>query len=221
MQNSRIFWGGVLVLIGISLLGGNIFDYNAWQTIWTVAPLLLIGLGIWIYLRHPYSIIVALLISVFGLLLFLGNLGLVDAHIFNLWPLLLIAAGLNVLLKKGDSEVSGDDVETLTETTIFAGSKKAISSRKFKSAKLTNIFGGSELDLSNADLKDDVVIEAVVMFGGVKIFLPEGVNLRDDITKIAADVKNTYEKRSQKKSSTSQVNITIKGVVMFGGIEIY
>lgn len=218
MQSSRIFWGGLLVLLGVVLLGGNVFNFNAWQTVWMVMPLVLVGLGIWIYVRHPHSLLVSLLISLFGLLLFLGNLGLIDAHFFNLWPLLLIAVGLNVLLRENDTDSMEEDLEILTDTTMFAGSKKSVSSDKFKSAKLTTIFGGSELDLSRADLKEDVVIEAVVLFGEIKLRLPDNVRVTNDVTKIAAEVND--HRAGEKKSSGTKRNVMVKGVAIFGGMEI-
>jgi hypothetical protein len=47
MRRSTLFWGGILILIGVLLLLNNlgILDVNIWSLIW---PLFLIALGLWI-----------------------------------------------------------------------------------------------------------------------------------------------------------------------------
>ncbi|MDX9954161.1 MAG: toast rack family protein [Anaerolineae bacterium] len=42
MRRGQLFWGIILVLLGLSLLLGNIFEINVWDYLW---PLILIGLG--------------------------------------------------------------------------------------------------------------------------------------------------------------------------------
>jgi lia operon protein LiaF len=49
MNNRVAFWvGGFLVLFGLVVLLGNIFNFNAWAIFW---PLLLVLLGIWLVMR--------------------------------------------------------------------------------------------------------------------------------------------------------------------------
>jgi lia operon protein LiaF len=49
MRNSGVlFFGGVLILIGVMILAGSIFDVNFWGFFW---PVLLILLGLWILVR--------------------------------------------------------------------------------------------------------------------------------------------------------------------------
>jgi len=218
MQSSRMVWGGLLIVLGLVLLGGNVFDFNALVTIWKLSPLVLIGFGGWIFVKHPQSRVVASLVSLFGLLLFLGNLGIINANIFNLWPLILIAIGVNVLFKGDNATSLADDTEALTDTTLFASSKKVINSDKFKSAKLTVLFGSSELDLRGANLKGDVVVESVVLFGEVKIKLPDNVAVINQTTNILAEVKN--QRSSREKSSVNKVNVVVKGFAAFGEVEI-
>jgi len=49
MRNSGVlFFGGLLILIGVMILAGSIFDVNMWNFFW---PILLILLGLWILVR--------------------------------------------------------------------------------------------------------------------------------------------------------------------------
>lgn len=45
MRRSTLFWGVVLILIGIALLAGNLFEIDIWDILW---PALLILFGIWV-----------------------------------------------------------------------------------------------------------------------------------------------------------------------------
>lgn len=45
MRQQPLFWGGLLILVGILLLIGNVFDINVWGLLW---PSLIILVGIWI-----------------------------------------------------------------------------------------------------------------------------------------------------------------------------
>ena len=49
MRNSGVLiFGGLLILIGVMILAGSIFDVNMWNFFW---PILLILLGLWILIR--------------------------------------------------------------------------------------------------------------------------------------------------------------------------
>ena len=49
MRNSGVLiFGGLLILIGVMILAGSIFDVNMWSFFW---PILLILLGLWILVR--------------------------------------------------------------------------------------------------------------------------------------------------------------------------
>jgi predicted membrane protein len=53
MRNSGVlFFGGVLILIGILILAGGIFNVNMWAYFW---PILLILLGLWFLVRPRWN----------------------------------------------------------------------------------------------------------------------------------------------------------------------
>lgn len=56
MRRGEIFWGAVLVLVGVLLLLGNVFDFNFWRVL---GPVLIMALGVWIIwgvLRGPADV---------------------------------------------------------------------------------------------------------------------------------------------------------------------
>jgi lia operon protein LiaF len=48
-----IFWGLVLVVGGLVLLAGNLFNINVWALFW---PVVLIALGVWFLIRPTHSL---------------------------------------------------------------------------------------------------------------------------------------------------------------------
>ncbi len=48
MRRNSLFWGGLILLVGIALLVGNIIQVNVWNIIW---PLAIVFVGAWLLLR--------------------------------------------------------------------------------------------------------------------------------------------------------------------------
>src|SRR5512135_938539 len=48
MRRNNLFWGSLILLVGIGLLVGNLFQINVWNIIW---PLAIVFAGAWLLLR--------------------------------------------------------------------------------------------------------------------------------------------------------------------------
>jgi len=56
---------------------------------------------------------------------------------------------------------------------VFGGSKETINTKNFKGGKISCVFGGIELDLSDAELADGINHLALrTVFGGIVIYMP-------------------------------------------------
>lgn len=56
--------------------------------------------------------------------------------------------------------------------SIFGSAKKIVLSKNFLGGNMTNIFGSTEINLLQADLKQTVVIDVFQLFGSTKIIVP-------------------------------------------------
>ena len=97
------------------------------------------------------------------------------------------------------------------------GSKRRIFSKNFKGGQITSIFGGSDLDLTHADLEGTAVVDVVSVFGGVKLLVPANWEVRSDITAILGGVD---DKRKDPSVLTPTKKIVLTGFCMFGGVDI-
>jgi len=103
-------------------------------------------------------------------------------------------------------------------TSIFGGVKKNILSKNFRGGDITNIMGGSEIDLTQSDIHGTVVIDLTQIFGGTKLIVPSNWQVKAQMAAIFGGVE---DKRSVQNASLDPNKILIlDGTSIFGGIEI-
>ncbi|UEG52633.1 cell wall-active antibiotics response protein [Mucilaginibacter daejeonensis] len=114
---------------------------------------------------------------------------------------------------------SADDV--IDTVSVFGGIKKAVLSKNFRGGQIVNIFGGAEIDLSQADIHGTVVIEVTQLFGGIKLVVPPHWSVTSDMAAVFASVD---DKRFGKFGPQSAINpdklLVIKGVSIFAGVDV-
>lgn len=118
----------------------------------------------------------------------------------------------------GSSSFQSDDLDMLNSQALFCGIQKRVQSKNFKGGKISAIFGGTEIDLTQADLAENAVLNIEVAFGGVKLLVPPHWELRMGVSNIFAGVedKRMYPKGTEESGKV----LTITGTVVFGGLEI-
>jgi hypothetical protein len=113
------------------------------------------------------------------------------------------------------SDEGGEDYFDIV--TVFGGAKRKVFSKNFKGGEATCIFGGVEVDLSQADIEGTIVIDATQIFGGMKLLVPANWELKSDAVAIFGSVE---DKRMAPQSYAGGKKLMITGFVMFGGIDI-
>jgi len=118
--------------------------------------------------------------------------------------------------QKQYSKYSGDDY--IDTVSIFGGVNKIILSKQFRGGDIVNIFGGAELDFTQADINGRVIIDITQIFGGTKIIVPSNWQVVSDLAAVFASVD---DKRIR---STAALNsdkvLVLKGVSIFAGVDI-
>lgn len=233
--NKRYILGGILVLIGGLLvlenlrILDNIFPYYLFD--WYSIPLL-IGIVL-ITTRDKVGFGIAL--TIFGSIFLLEEM----SHyyrwrfdfwdVFDFWPIVFIAVGLSLILRKGRNSAGGwnekkkfDDSDTdyVDEMAFFGGSDRIITSKEFKGGKLTSIFGGTDLNLVNADLAMGTnVLDVFVLFGGTDILVPSDMNVKIQVTSIFGGFSDERKILNENPDNDGK-ELIIKGLVLFGGGDV-
>lgn len=111
---------------------------------------------------------------------------------------------------------TGDSV--LDTVSVFGGVKRTILSKDFKGGEIVNIFGGTELDLTQADINGQVTIEITQLFGGIKLTVPPHWQVVSDLAAVFSNVDD--KRRSLQVPLSADKVLIIKGVSIFAGVDV-
>ncbi|QNR25047.1 LiaF transmembrane domain-containing protein [Croceimicrobium hydrocarbonivorans] len=221
-RNKSIYVGVAILVIGVIMFLRKMNIYIP-EWIWSF-EMLLIGIGVAVGIdnkfRNPSSYI---LIGLGGLLL-LDDIFYFDFNIwYYFWPLLVISIGLIIIFQsrfraaKVDN-FSGNEADKLDSVAIFNGVKRSVNSKSFAGGEVVTIFGGTELNLMNADFEGTANLEMTVLFGGAKLFVPKNWEVRPEVTSIFGGVDDKRHSAIEVMPDNKVLYLT--GTVVFGGLEI-
>lgn len=106
----------------------------------------------------------------------------------------------------------------LDSVNVFGGSHQTIYSKNFKGGEITAVFGGCDVNLTQADFEGEIVIDVTAVFGGAKIIIPPGWEVKSEVTAVFGGLD---DKRSiQPITDGKHRLLIIKGLAMFGGVDI-
>lgn len=227
---SSIVWGIILIALGV-ILGGNalgIFDvnvfFNGWWTLFIIIPCT-VGLitdngG---RTGHLIGIVV-------GVCLLLACQDVISFG--KLWKLLLpaiiVIIGLSMILKNTFSKKFDDAAKKLNEKinkddeagAVFSGQNINMAGEEFKGRNVNAVFGGLKLDLREAKIKEDVIINASAIFGGIEILVPDDMPVKIKSNSIFGGVSDKRNVKIDEKAKNKKPTIYINGMALFGGVEI-
>jgi len=227
-QNRTIGFGLLIIVIGFmvllhqfSLIPENLDNIVfSWQ-------MLLIVFGVYNLFFTQSRVFGYILIAVGGFFIIPEIFTLPYNFTRNFWPIILILVGLFIVFRHGFGKREPmvlqreDSVsQFIDEVNIFSGSEKKLAIKNFMGGKITSVFGGSEIDLSDCELSDQTnIIEIFYLFGGSAITVPASWNVVNQVTAILGGFG---DKRIFKESidPTTSNTIILRGYVIFGGGEI-
>ncbi len=233
----KIIFGLMLIASGVLLLGFNtgLIDH-AYKHIIFSWPMLLIAIGILNLFKenHNFSGIILMLIGGFFLLPRLFFLP--DNFELDFWPGLLVLIGVLIIARRtifhkyikehhhhhhfeNTSELK-NDAGFIVLNNIFGGGKHKVPPTEFKGGKISNIFGGCELDLTQATLAAGTnILEVDCIFGGISIIVPTDWKVTIQVTSILGGFN---DKRTIVRNAGIQSDreLIIKGSAIFGGGDI-
>lgn len=218
--------GGVLLLETFDIVDFSLkhIIFN-WKT-------LLIAIGLIILFSSENKIPAYVLIGL-GVVFWLPSIGHYDIRLHQVfWPLVLIGIGVVIIsrrnvhskfgsgqqgkMRTADGSVENDYID---DVSIFGGGIKRYSSQNLRGGNITAIFGGSEIDLTASQMSaEGTVVDVFTMFGGTKLIVPGTWQVRSEATSLFGGFS---DKRHIKPAEVMNDKVLlIKGVVLFGGVEI-
>lgn len=221
----NVLWGIVLIMVGVifglnavGLTDINIF-FSGWWTLFIIVPS-------FIELFRSTNKMWSIIWLVIGIVLLLCAQNILSFSLIGklIFPFILVMIGLSIIFKDTVNKKVTEKIRNLNSNkgefdefcATFGSQQSDFSGQEFKGANLDAVFGSVELDISKAIIKNDQVINANAIFGGIEIKVPTGVNIKVKSTPIFGGVSNKAKTDYNESSPTIYIN----GVAMFGGVEI-
>lgn len=145
----------------------------------------------------------------------------------SIWPLILVALGAFILMRKegqafsfNEKKIDLESADFIDDVAIFGGGHKSFTSKNFRGGKLTAIFGGGEMNFGACNLADgNNILDIFTVFGGYEIIVPADWNIRNDVVSIFGGISDERIKDPNRVYDENKI-LTLKGLALFGGIEI-
>ncbi len=232
-------WTGIFILaIGALALARSMdVPMPVWLFTW---QMLLIAIGLFIGFRKGFrdgGWFIPIIIGGF----FLANEFFLEGQLGrHIWPMILILVGAFFIFRprskkclptnqpisatpsETTSPVAGasytqDDI--IDSVNVFSGSKKVILSKNFRGGEIVNVFGGCEVDLTQADIANSAELEVTSIFGGATLIVPSNWAVRTDSTvTIFGGIGD--KRRIMPSPDTPAKTLVLRGTMIFGGMEI-
>lgn len=236
-------WTGIFILlVGVAaLVKASVTDLPNWVFGWQT---FLIALGLFVGFKHGFRGSSWFIFIIIGSLFLARDIYPELALRRYMWPIALIVIGGFIIIRprrrhgwqsnldwqqkknaglKNEGSIL-EEKETWSQedivdaTSIFGSAKKNILSKDFKGGDIVNIFGGTELNLSQADIQGKAVLEITTVFGGTKLIIPANWEVKSDVVTIFGGLEDKRE--VQNNPPNSEKVLLLRGTVVFGGIEI-
>ncbi|UZN03971.1 LiaI-LiaF-like domain-containing protein [Cellulomonas sp. S1-8] len=174
----QVLVGVLVVLAGVVLLleRTGAIDVDLGTVVGTLWPLAIVLVGATSLLLVPRAWFGPAVITAIGVVLLLDQLDVLDVSVWDyLWPVALILIGLGITF---GATGRGEQEDRVTAIAFWWGAERRTRTRHFRSASLTAIMGGVELDLREADIEGSARIDVFTFWGGVEIKVPRTWEVR-------------------------------------------
>ena len=114
-----------------------------------------------------------------------------------------------------DPDEDDDEVEWIID--VFSGSDRGGAWEVPRELRIVDVFGGTDIDLSDARFTGPVTrIRLFCLFGGVNIYVPEGVST----TVKAFSIFGGFTNKAPSVARTNGPRLVIEGLIIFGGGDV-
>lgn len=221
----NILWGLVFIVVGLiiglnamGITNINIF-FKGWWTLFIIVPS-------FIDLLKEENKTWSIIWLVIGIVLLLCARDILSFAIIGklIFPFILVMIGLSCIFKDMFKSKVNEKIKKLNTERVdgenfcstFGGIKNSFKGQEFKGANIDAIFGGVDLDLSEATISHDEIINVNAIFGGVDIKVPQGVNIKVKSTPLFGGVSNKLKNDYNESLPTIYIN----AFCLFGGVDI-
>lgn len=212
----------IALVIGLSILAYGIIawldhlgridgdDFLRW---WA---LILIGISIAHFVNRQW--IGGMIWLIFGLALMPPLPFLPDLHftqLLGIWPLLISFAGVTLIMQ-ALRPAAKDQRGAFRALAWMGGSGRTINTRDFTGGDAIVVMGACELNLANAKIEREAVIDVLAFWGGIDIRVPKDWIIESHVTPLLGG----YSNRTVNPTEGDGPRLIVRGASIMGGVEV-
>lgn len=221
----RLVFGILIMVVGVLALLDNLRIFEGiklvsfWPAVFIVGGILKMSQS---QARSGY--IIGAIFILIGSVMTLNNLGIISFRVRDFWPLILIGIGVLVIFKdkakQTIDQISASKIDESKEgkidiVAIMSGSQGNIASANFIGGDITAIMGGVELDLRNASIQTEAVINVFTFWGGISLKIPNDWSVVNSANAVLGGIDD-----STVPNMSANKRLIITGTSVMGGVEI-
>ncbi|MET0322912.1 MAG: DUF5668 domain-containing protein [Duganella sp.] len=234
---AQMVLGLLVVVIGLLFLVDNLgwIDLDFRRLLWPTA-LLVAGVLKLTQTRTNSGNVVGVILVCVGSVGVLRGIGFLDFDWRDIWPLVMIAAGIGIVYKAGNAGkarpagrvkagvldddlkapygTDGDD-QLVNVTSVMGASNRRVSTPDFRGGEVTAILGSSDLDLRQASIDGEAVLNVFSFLGGITIKVPVDWVVVMEGTAILGG----YEEKTAPPTGNTK-RLIVRGYAILGGLEV-
>jgi hypothetical protein len=158
-----------------------------------------------------------------GVLMVLGRMGFFYISWGTLWPLVMIALGGLVLYRslgpgrvtRAGAAADAGPEHVVDIVAVLGGFERRVSTQDFRGGEITAVMGGCALDLREASIVKEAVINVFTIWGGITVRVPP------DWTVVlnGTPVMGGFAEKTVTPPDASK-RLVITGYAIMGGVEV-
>src|SRR5262249_8814206 len=116
-----------------------------------------------------------------------------------------------------DTHTPPNSAHRITMFSLMSGVTRRVRNMPFYGANMTAVMGGIQLDLRQAQLPDDAVIELFAFWGGIEIWVPREWSVVNQGFALMGSIE---DKTGNLPQRPGQPRLVLRGMALMGGVEI-
>lgn len=234
-RRGKALGGFFIVLFGLLYLLAELgVQIPRWVFSW---EMILITIGFVVTVKHKFKKLFGYALMAVGLVFLLRDFYPFYINVRLLLPVIIIVWGLSMIFKSKKAGVDphkfrkkfGKDAnidglfdigqdDFIDSVSFFSGVKKNVLSKNFRGADIVTIFGGSDINLTQADFQQQAIIDVTTIFGGMTLVIPADWQVKSEVISIFGGLEDKRPANTGQEASNKV--LILKGTCAFGGIEI-
>ena len=215
----QLLMGLIIIAVGVVFTLDNLGMVRAedYLRYWPVGFIVVGVLKLW--QSRGGGAFAGLLFILAGAWLLLDMFDVVHVSFWELWPLVLVLFGASMVWQgiRGSRRQSSMDANaTISALAVLGGVARGNNSRAFRGGDLTAVMGGCEIDLRQAAIDGEAVIDVFAMWGGVEIRVPEDWTIVGRVMPLLGG----FEDKTRPPQGATMHRLVVRGLVIMGGVEV-